>query len=211
MKAFLKIKIFLFILIGSIFHFATAQNAANQLINQLNTLNSMQANFAQTSYDAHNRVLKNATGTMALKKPGKFRWQTQSPNQQLIIADGQNIWIYDADLQQATKQSQNKPNAPTFNPAYLLSGAVGSLPQKFNITLASSNGNQVYTLTPKDSNAMFKSIQLTFKNNTLMQMTVVDNLSQLTNFGFNNVNLNNSLDDSLFRFEPPKGTDIINQ
>src|SRR5690242_3768866 len=89
-------------------------------------LNELLSNFQAMSADFYQKAMikkgtgKTSSGTMAIKRPGMFRWEITRPNRQLIIADGKNLIIYDVDLEQATKQSLNKdPNSP----AILLSGS----------------------------------------------------------------------------------------
>lgn len=143
---------------------------------------------------------------MDLQRPGKFRWSIKTPSTQLIVADGNYLWIYDADLEQVTKQKLNASN--TTNPASLLSGDAVAIQQRFNVRDA---GNDSFELTPKGKNDLFKSVRLNFKNNVLNQMIVVDNLDQITTFNFNFVKINPNLSPSTFVFSPPKGVDIIAQ
>lgn len=74
---------------------------------KLNSIRSMTAVFKQ-SVKAKHRVVSRSSGTMALQRPGRFRWQTLQPMAQLMVADGQKIWIYDKDLEQVTVKTQKK-------------------------------------------------------------------------------------------------------
>lgn len=197
--------------------FVNAQDTAAQdahantaLAAQLTKLNTMQANFQQTSYDSTGKVLQQSSGTMAMARPGKFRWQSLTPNNQLIIADGRYIWVYDADLQQATRQTQQQ-NTPTFNPASLLSGSIASLQQQFSVKQTTQDNHQVFQLTPHNKNGFFQRIELFFQQEQLTKMQMTDNLGQSSVFTFSNVKLNSTLDQGLFQFKAPKGTDIIAQ
>ena len=205
----MKAKIlFLFALIFCLTSFAQAPD--QQLSQLLSSLHSMQANFTQTSYDSTGRVLQKNIGTMALMRPGKFRWSISSPSQQLIIADGNNVWVYDADLQQASKQNMN--STQNTNPASLLSGSTDSLQQRFDVTLPDKkDSGQWFELKPKAKSDMFQWIQLHFQNGDLTQMTLSDNLGQQSTVEFTQVKNNVSLDSSLFQFKPPKGTDVFSQ
>src|SRR5258708_7700972 len=84
-----------------------AQSPTEELQGKLNAINKMSANFDQT-IKAGNREVSNSLGTMALSRPGRFRWQTKSPLEQIIVADGKKLWIYDVDLEQVTVRKQDK-------------------------------------------------------------------------------------------------------
>lgn len=204
MKIISRFTLIISLLLCSLMSFA--QDTSGHLVNLLQSFNSMTSNFTQTSSDQAGRVIKQSQGTMALQRPGKFRWQIQTPSKQLIVADGNTLWIYDSDLEQVTKQ--NLSQSKTTNPASLLSGDVQAIQQRFNIK---EEGPQSFELTPKAKNDLFNSVKLTFKNNVLNQMRVVDNLGQITTFTFINPRINPNLSSSTFIFSPPKGVDIIKQ
>lgn len=156
---------------------AFAQMPGQQLVQLLSQLHSMQAKFVQNSYDNTGRLLQKSVGVMALQRPGKFRWETKSPSHQLIIADGTNIWIYDADLKQASKKNMSTSSQST-NPASLLSGSTEALQQRFSITKMNKANGDWFELKPITKNDMFEWIQLHFKNNQLIGMILSDNLNQ---------------------------------
>lgn len=148
-------------------------------------------------------------GTMALERPGKFRWETLSPNHQIIIANGQYIWFYDVDLEQATVQNL-KQHANS--PALLLSGSTTALEERFKILECATKENDVsFRLAPRMNQDMVKEVLLKFAANKLKQMSVVDNLGQKTLFEFSQVKINPKLSRTLFQFHPPKNVDVIKQ
>ncbi|MBA2655152.1 MAG: outer membrane lipoprotein chaperone LolA [Gammaproteobacteria bacterium] len=185
---------------------AMADTASQQLDKFLSNFHSMSANFQQTSI-IKKSTAKKSIGTMALERPGKFRWEITSPNRQVIIADGKYLWIYDVDLEQATKQSLGKD---AHSPAILLSGSTAALEERFNIIDSKQEGSKViFNLKPKRSQDMVQRVELVFENDKLHQMSVIDNLGQKNIFTFSNVKINPSLATSLFQFHAPKGVDII--
>jgi outer membrane lipoprotein carrier protein len=168
-----------------------------QLAQLLSNFNSMQANFVQST------ATQKTTGQMAMQRPGKFRWQVQKPSQQLIIADGSTLWIYDADLQQATKQKLNYQRSD--NPAMLLSGSVENLQKNFIITKAA----EWFTLKPRSKHGMFQNIQLLFINGKLKIMYIIDNLGQHSVIKFSKVRINLKINPDLFKFKPGRGVDVV--
>ena len=51
--------------------------------------------FTQTNVDKNGRVTQSANGEFLLERPGKFRWSVAKPYKQLLVGDGQRVWIYD--------------------------------------------------------------------------------------------------------------------
>ncbi|MES1196196.1 MAG: outer membrane lipoprotein chaperone LolA, partial [Steroidobacter sp.] len=68
----------------------------------LNGLQSLQSDFTQTVQDSHEQIVEKTTGTLAIKRPGKFRWDYAKPHEQTIVCDGKRIWLYDPELEQLT-------------------------------------------------------------------------------------------------------------
>lgn len=208
-KLFKTLKtILLFLCILPVSLFAAAATPLDQLSSLLQKFTTMQANFTQSSYDNTGNLIQKSTGQMALQRPGKFRWDVQTPNKQLLVADGSYLWIYDIDLAQASKQQLK--GAKTTNPATLISGSVDTIAQQFTVTTAKAKaGVSAFNLVPNDKNSPFKSVELDFKNSALSGISIRDNLDQLTTINFSNVKTNLSLDSSLFQFKAPKGVDLV--
>lgn len=175
----------------------------DDLKKQLNELNTMRANFSQKTLTDNSDYFDSASGNMALSKPGKFRWETQKPNEQLILADGKWIWIYDKDLEQATKQLQETTNSN--NPALFLSGDVSDLGTRFKVSFEKDH----FILSASSEEDMFQSMELYFENDAIKKMIVKTRLGQTSVFTFSNIEKNIMLPTDLFGFVPPKGTDII--
>lgn len=203
-----KTILFVFFLFGSTN--ILADDSTQQLVQLLSSINSMQSNFVQTVYDSNQNVLQETSGKLSLQRPGKFRWVTESPSQQILIADGKRVWFYDIDLAQVSVRKQETINDGT--PALLLSGAITKLAQDFFVApINSENNTQAFKLTPKQKNNLFQSVELYFTNGKLIRMRLMDNLNQTTEIKFSNVKLNPVLDMKLFLFTPPTGVDVVTQ
>jgi outer membrane lipoprotein carrier protein len=183
-----------------------AENPSSQLNDLLSHFHSMSANFQQKA-TAKKTLGKISSGSMALQRPGKFRWEIAQPNHQVIIADGKYLWIYDVDLEQATQQSLTKD---TNSPAILLSGSTTAIEHRFAITNFNQTGNKTFfQLKPRQGQEMVQWVELEFINKKLNMMAVVDNLGSKNVFHFTNVRINPNLSPALFVFHAPKGVDII--
>ena len=184
------------------------ESAAERLQVQLNTIKGLTATFTQVVH-AKNKELSNAKGTMALQRPGRFRWDTRSPLQQLVVADGTNLWIYDPDLEQVTVKKQDKELNGTA--ALFLSHADANLMRDFDVTAEDKNNNHIYHLKAKSSKATFPMVTLTFTDNLLTELEMLDQLGQHTTIKFSKIKPSPTLNPTLFQFKPPKGTDVIKQ
>ncbi|MDP9090810.1 MAG: outer membrane lipoprotein chaperone LolA [Pseudomonadota bacterium] len=173
----------------------------------LNGLATWSADFTQTIDDGHGKVVRSAAGKLSLQKPGKFRWDYSQPSEQLILADGKQIWFYDKDLQQANVRDMDASLANT--PAVLLSGG-GSLSSQFDVTtLPPSDGLDWYQLVPKRADTDFQLVRIGFRNRELASMFLADKLNQITQLTFSNPQRNAKFVPDLFSFVPPPGVDVI--
>src|SRR5271168_2273551 len=123
---------------------AASASPASDVEHYLAGLSSWSADFTQTIDDGHGNVMRSAAGRLYLQRPGKFRWDYSQPSEQLVLADGRQIWFYDKDLAQANVRDMDTSLAST--PASLLSGN-GSVTMQFNVTaLPDSEGLQWFQL-----------------------------------------------------------------
>ncbi len=182
--------------------------SSEELASLLSSFHGMSAEFKQATSGGKGNPGQISTGRMALQRPGKFRWEVTQPNPQLLIADGHYLWIYDIDLEQATRQGLDSNNASS--PASLLSGSVASLQNRFQVTRLSATANTTgFHLKPNSGNDMFQWIELYFTSGKLTKMLLRDNLGSLNTFTFSQVQINPALSASLFHFKPPKGVEVI--
>lgn len=173
----------------------------------LQGLQSLQAQFKQTLTDRNGQPVEQASGTLAIRRPDRFRWDYREPNEQLIVADGSRIWLYDADLQQVTVRKLDDTLSAT--PAMLLSGQ-GNLQDNFNVTQSSQEGGVFWVrMEPKRDDTDFKWVRLGFDGAVLKFMELADKLGQTTHLEFVQLERNPALDPSRFTFTVPPGADVI--
>ena len=186
---------------------AASASAAAEVEKYLSGLASWTADFEQTIDDGHGNVLRSAAGRLYLQRPGKFRWDYSQPSEQLVLADGKQIWFYDKDLAQANVRDMDTSLAST--PASLLSGN-GSVSAQFNVTALPRNaGLQWFQLVPKHADTDFQLVRIGFDKGELRSMFLADKLNQITQLTFSNSKRNLPLAPDLFSFTPPPGVDVI--
>lgn len=168
---------------------------------------SFKAEFEQTVFDENLRPLQSTAGTMALERPGRFRWDYAEPYEQHIVGDGSKVWIYDVDLEQVTVRTQQQALGDT--PAQLLS-TTEPLEANFDITsLGEQKGVMWFQLVPKLAESQFQKVRLGFDDKMLVRMELEDGLGSTTLLEFHDPKRNVALDETLFRFEPPPGVDVV--
>ncbi|TAL63432.1 MAG: outer membrane lipoprotein chaperone LolA [Legionella sp.] len=175
---------------------------------KLNALHTMTANFKQT-VKAKKKEVSNSSGSMALERPGRFRWQTKEPMEQLVVADGKKMWVYDTDLEQVTVKKQEKGLGGTA--ALFLSGYDDNITKDFEVSQITQGKNQVFDLKSKSSKENFQRIKLLFTEENLTGLELYDQLGQITYVKLVKIQANPKLDAKLFQFKPPKGVDVVEQ
>lgn len=197
------------LLLGSLIlpSLAFAESAIDRLNTFVKQVSQLEADFQQTVIDTDGQVVEEATGQFLLSRPGKFRWDYDTPFPQQIVADGERIWFYDVDLEQITVKLQDEALAET--PAGLLSG--NTLPEtEYNIVeLESEDELQWVRLMPKENDNTYQTVALAFDANGIREMLMVDSFDQRTRLVFSNVQINHNLPDSKFKFTAPAGVDVV--
>jgi outer membrane lipoprotein carrier protein len=183
--------------------------AVQRLTELLNQAQTITARFSQLTLDGSGTQLQETAGQLALKRPGLFRWHTDAPMEQLLVSNGEKVWLYDPDLQQVTIQTLDQ--RLTHTPALLLSGDVSKIREHFEIS-HNEGGNVVdFILKPKSKDTLFDSLRLSFRNKVLNDMQLIDSIGQRTNILFLSVKMNEPQDDAQFTFEIPAGADVIQE
>ena len=186
---------------------ANAGPARDRLESFAKGLDSLRGSFVQEVHDADNRVTDTQSGTIALKAPRQFRFEYAKPFPQLIVADGDDVWIFDQDLNQVTVRSQSQEEA--HSPLTVLVDISG-LDRDFKVNESGEKDGMAWlTLTPKAKDASFKQVELGFSADGPARMVVADQIGQRNEWRFAKWERNAKLDPKLFKFTPPKGADVI--
>jgi len=162
----------------------------------------------QVVRDREGRITERATGALSIARPDRFRWDYRDPYEQVIVADGRKLWLYDPDLQQVTVRDLQEGLGST--PAMLLSGT-GRLADSFTSLAVERDGDWTWCrLKPFTTTSDFESVSLALgSKGELAGMELVDKLGQTTRIDFSGLRRNATLDAESFRFEPPPGADVI--
>jgi len=182
-------------------------NGEKLLDNFIRNVQTMRGRFEQSLVDANDRILESASGTFEIRRPGQLRWLYEQPYEQMLVADGLNVWSYDVDLAQVTVKPQAEVLSST--PALLLGGSEHVLDDFTYGGSFEDRGTDWVRLLPRDTDSNFDSVELGFNDGTLSRMIFEDNLDQTTLVAMHDVVLNEPVDAEHFRFVPPQGVDVV--
>lgn len=168
---------------------------------------TFEAGFTQVLLESDNARTQVSEGRFYLHRPERFRWDYRLPAPQLVVADGEHLWLFDPDLEQVTVRRLDDGLSAT--PAMLLSGT-GELEDSFRIGAAyREDGFDWVELAPHSDAADFGGVRVGFADGALATMELLDALGQTTVIRFSDVVVNGPLDPALFVFTPPPGADVI--
>lgn len=183
------------------------QVSANKLSDLLSRTQTITGSFSQLTLDSTGTQLQEASGEMVLQRPGLFRWHTNPPLEQLLVSNGQKVWLYDPDLMQVTVQKMDQ--RLTHTPALLLSGDVSKISENFTISYKEVGAMIDFVLTPTAKDTLFDTLRLSFRNGVINDMQLLDAVGQRTNILFSGVKINEPVAASEFVFVAPAGVDVI--
>lgn len=170
---------------------------------------SFVADFEQTLYDADSAPLQVSSGTIQLKRPGRFVWQYETPNRQRLVSDGDKLWLFDEELEQVTVSALEDRVSGT--PLVVLMGT-RPVDEEFVVNvLGAENGISWFELIPKAETADFESLYVGLDDTGLAAMELRDNFGQATQIVLSNLQADVAIDDDVFVFTVPDGVDVIGQ
>jgi outer membrane lipoprotein carrier protein len=187
---------------------AARADAVETLRDFIRTVQTGRAQFTQTVTSPDGAKKKVTSGSFEFARPNRFRFVYAKPFEQTIVADGQKVWIFDADLNQAS--SRKFTSALGATPAALLAG--GSLDKDFTLSDEPSKDGVDWVLaTPKAQENTFKTLRVGFRGKDLAAIEIVDAFDQRSLLQFSQFAPGVALPPDTFRFTPPPGADVVEQ
>lgn len=175
----------------------------------LKNTRSARGSFRQQVLHASGRVLETTEGNFAFARPGKFRWDVQKPYEQLLVADGEQLYFFDRDLNQVTIRKLGDAIAST--PAAILFGNE-SIERDFLFSEAGLHEGLLWLeANPRTREAGVERIVIGMRSGLPEAMDVVDSFGRTSRFTFRMLERNSPIDATLFGFVIPPGADVIRQ
>jgi outer membrane lipoprotein carrier protein len=187
---------------------AARADALDTLREFVRDVKSGRAAFTQTVSLADGAKKRTSSGSFEFARPNRFRFSYAKPFEQLIVSDGQKVWIHDLDLNQVSVRKLSQALGAT--PAALLAGA--SLEQEFELAAQPSQGGIDWVkATPRQKDGAFQSMRIGFRGKDLAAVEILDSFGQRSVLQFSQYAANVALPEASFRFVPPAGADVIEQ
>ncbi len=170
---------------------------------------SARAIFTQTVVDSSGQVSQQSSGTVQFQRPGRFRWTYSKPYEQVIVGDGEKLWIYDKDLNQVTQRKLDK--ALGSSPAALLAGA-DDIETYFSLNALGKKGRLDWLeVRPYDQESLFDKVRMGFFRNTLEVMELYDHFGQKTTIKLSRLERTPVTHADTYTFTIPEGADVVTE
>ncbi|MFT5712503.1 MAG: outer membrane lipoprotein carrier protein [Glaciecola sp.] len=164
---------------------------------KLSKLVSYSARFSQSISDITGKELQNSSGQLTLKTPNMLRWETQLPDEALLIADGTTVYSVDPFVEQVTVMQQ--ASITQNNPLMLL---VSDDQKQWNTVIVEKTQSR-FVVISKDENANIVSLNIEFNGDELSRLQSTDRQQQKSLLVFSNIAQNQPVPQSLFTFDIP--------
>ncbi|MBM3393681.1 MAG: outer membrane lipoprotein chaperone LolA [Betaproteobacteria bacterium] len=166
------------------------------------------ARFVQTQLNNKGKKISSTQGKLSFARPGRFRWEYEKPYEQLIVGDGDRLWVYDKDLNQVTAKKLD--GALGSSPAALLAGS-NDMEEHYQLSAKGMKGGLDWLEALPREESLFQKVRMGFNGKTLEAMDLHDHLGQVTSIRFSKVEKNPRFADALFTFTAPAGADVITE
>lgn len=194
--------------LGALFAPLAQADAADALRSFVRDVKTGSASFTQTVTSPDGAKKKTSSGSFEFSRPNRFRFAYAKPFEQVIVGDGQKVWIYDADLNQASSRKFGQALGST--PAALLAG--GNLEKDFELSsLPDRDGLAWAQALPRTKEGGFQSVQVGFRAGQIAAVEIVDGFGQRSVLQFGGFTANPALPPDRFKFTVPAGADLIEQ
>ena len=183
--------------------------AIEELQNFVNQSVSGQASFVQRVYDSTGALVQESSGDLRFSRPGKFKWHYFEPYEQVLVGDGDFLWVYDLDLMQVTRVSLDQ--ALGSSPAALLYGSE-DIDSYFGLEALSSDGSLLRVrVIPYEESGLFERIEIGLTASIVRNMTLYDYFGQKTVIEFGQFSIPSNFNDDEFEFEVPDNVNLVTQ
>jgi outer membrane lipoprotein carrier protein len=188
---------------------AWAAGAVDALRAFLAQTKTARGEFTQQVSRGQTQAAPPSGGAFYFERPGKFRWVYARPYEQVLVADGARLYLYDKDLNQVTVK--RIAAALPASPASILFGGA-DFERDFAVADgATRDGVDWLTATPRARDSQFERIEIGFRDGLPAAMVLADSFGQVSRLTFTRFERNPALDPALFRFVAPAGADVLEE
>jgi len=206
----MKVLFTMLLMLSSAVAFADTYGPARSELEKFsNGLETLQVDFTQVVKSQDGSIQDKTYGNAWLQSPDKLRWVYAGDFPEIIVADGNDVWIYDEALEQVTIKPQSNQVADT--PLLILTD-ISQLDEQFLVAeLGDFEDMDLLELRSRDVESQFERILIGMDASGIRMMIMEDAFGQRTEIHFSNIVRNADLASDVFSFTPPEGTDVVGQ
>lgn len=175
------------------------------LSERLQSVAEFTADFTQTVFGVRGEVLETSEGYVRLERP-RFKWVVKDPYPQVLVTEGEQLKLYDPDLEQLTLRPLEEALQDT--PVSLLTRDGVELTDDFHVMRLGDGAGDSFVIEPTADDTLYREILLHFDQGSLTGLDILDHLGQRTEIRFQ-ADPDAVMDDATFTLEVPPGTDVI--
>ncbi|USD38980.1 MULTISPECIES: outer membrane lipoprotein chaperone LolA [Ferrimonas] len=179
-------------------------DAQQNLKQKLDNLSQFQAEFQQQVFDEDSNLIQTGQGKLALRAPDRFLWQLTAPEESLLVADGEAVWVYEPLMESVSVYRQDDAIAQT--PLTILTRTDEQAWQRYQF----SQRGDCFDAEPKDEDSHVRKMSVCFAGETITSLAMTDSQAVRSEFALTNFSTA-PLADTMFVFDAPEGTEIDDQ
>ncbi|MFA7382352.1 MAG: outer membrane lipoprotein chaperone LolA [Desulfurivibrionaceae bacterium] len=191
----------------------TPMELAKKLQARYEETKTMTADFKQTTSVPMSTRKRLGAGKVVISKPGRIRWDYQTPDRQVLISDGKKVSMYLADSAQMVVQPVSQYINSDVTYAFFV--GTGNIVRDFKVLPPERQedaGMKAIKLVPKTAHPQVDYLHVWIDDSFMVRrLEIVDHFGSITNIVFENIKRNEKVSSDIFVFTPPLGTEIIEQ
>lgn len=176
------------------------------LAERLQQIRVFTAEFTQTVYGSRGEILEQSAGRVWLDRPN-FKWKVDDPYPQVLVTEGDELKLYDPDLEQLTVRPLEEALQDT--PVSLLTRDAVELTEDFRVIRLGGRSEASFVIEPTAEDTLYREIVLHFEGDTLSGLDILDHLGQRTEVRFEPDAGVREIEPGTFVLDVPPGTDVI--
>ena len=183
-----------------------AATDSEMLQNKIAKFNLIHANFSQQVINPEGQIIQESLGELTISRPGNFHWQVTQPDEELIVSNGKDMWLFSPFIEQVT--IMNFADAIAGTPFALLSGADAAQWANFDV----KKSGREFVVTNSDDKINANKFTFIFdSNDNIDEFVVEEQQGQRSVFKLTHKVLKNELQADYFDFKIPKGIEVDDQ
>jgi outer membrane lipoprotein carrier protein len=180
---------------------------AQRVDDHYNKLRSLKTRFRE-DYDGLG-MSRSESGILLLRKPGRMRWDYDTPKGKVFVLDGKFAWFYAPGDSQVQRIAASKLD-DLRSPLRMLLGHTKLETEMDNLSLTSGNGALILSGVPHGQQKRIHNLSFTVTQEGSITAILIEEVDGArTSFIFTNEVQNTPIPEAQFQFTPPQGIPVV--